>query len=48
MIVIVHKIHPGNIFLGCNYKIIQRPFWVSEGAGRVRYWNKWERFGERL
>ena len=45
MITIVHKINPDNVFLGYDMKIIHRPFWISEGAGRVRYWNKWERFG---
>jgi hypothetical protein len=45
MITIVHRINPDNVFLGYDKKIIHRPFWISEGAGRVRYWNKMERFG---
>lgn len=48
MIIIVHKINTDNMFIDHrdNLKIIVRGFWISEGAGRVRYWNKWERFGK--
>lgn len=46
MITIIHRVNPDNVFLGYNlFKIIERPFWIREGASRVRYWNKMERFG---
>lgn len=45
MITIIHRVNPDNVFLGYDMKIIHRPFWIREGASRVRYWNKWERFG---
>jgi hypothetical protein len=44
MITIVHRINPDNVFLEYDKKIIHRPFWIREGAGRVRYWNFAERF----
>ena len=43
MITIVHNITMDNRFK--DGKVIRRPYWIREGAGRVRYWTSGERFG---
>ena len=43
MIIIVHNITMDNRFVKDD-KIIRRPYWIREGAGRVRYWMSGERF----
>jgi len=47
MIIIVHKITMENPFISKVHNkipIILRPWWVREGAGKVRYWNLSERY----
>jgi len=49
MIIIVHKITKENRILSntlnrYSIQTITRPWWVREGASRVRYWTYRERF----
>jgi hypothetical protein len=49
MIIIIHKITKDNPYASSrlvyiSIPTITRPWWVSEGAGKVRYWSYRERF----
>lgn len=53
MIIIIHKVTKENPYASHNAFVyisnisiptFTRPWWVSEGAGKVRYWTHRERF----